>query len=470
MSPAQPKQFTLHIFPFHDVSVGQILIPKLFSSTLFPSSFYNLPQTIFTPPMPDPALISQKLMEEIFRIDPRQGLGRYTLPSPVNADTTLSEVIEMMVSTFGWKKEWISGFSIFPQPWNYPNSSGGAYAETRRSEKHGKTLQPSTTLAEVMVFDEDAASSGQFVHPTVNSDPTKNSFIPADRYWAPPLELVLETKAGALVRILGRSSNPDGWGLPKILGEEVASRKTIWNKLEMVQNHWMECNSVELLWTVEKWRGVTFAIKYYEKVKTRLVKGDLEELMVVEEKIRELTREEVELKQEIEKFVGWWERWVLAGDFNCDGKAKVIPYGEVEDSIQRVFYQRHIIAEWWKGDRKENLTVLLRAAYHSRQQLSAIIGDPHSLKIDNTSKKGSEAPTVSILSTRTQSNNKNKEIREREVSLHPFDIKLQHFEVRSGIVSFGQLLQVYFSSTQDQFTGDANSRPSKQPGRFQVHK
>ncbi|KAH7303694.1 hypothetical protein BKA65DRAFT_225968 [Rhexocercosporidium sp. MPI-PUGE-AT-0058] len=461
--PRSPKHFTLNIFPFHDEEIGHHLLPTLFSPTLFPRNLYYLPQAIPTPPEPNPPqCLPKETTDWMNRIHVRKGLGRYSPSSPLAASTTLAEVLEIMVSEFGWKKEWIAAFTIFPQAVGNPVLVPGTsqYKAGKRPQMHGWALPLNLTLLDIAWFDMDARYWGQFSRASINADPKMNAFVPFDPEWAPNLELVVETKAGALQRLMGS----EDFGMPMLLGEKVRKGNYLFNRLEMVLDYYSNAAGHDFVWAVARWRGARYALKYYDTVKERTGDDAKVEDAGMQEKMKELRVKMRTTKWDIEKLIALWERWVLDGDFESPVGKKEMSDEDMEVAVRRLLYQRHVIAQWGKDGRTTELRAMLRRAYNSNQRLDTIIGDPHAQQPIQPYLQN-ECPKDSITITNSAPVLQQSSGREGEVTLHPFAPNhIQTFELKSNVLSFGQLMLVYYSSTQDTLTGNADTRSPKMPG------
>ena len=437
-----PSQFTVHVFISHDPSAAVGLLPDLFRD--FPDSAWRLPQEIPTPPRPEiipqpiPRDVSEKLMAR-----PRWGLGRYDFLEPLSSSITLSQLSSLLEQEFNIKRNIQAHFTVFPQAFS-------GYS----SYWNGRPLPWDITLAEAATMDEEALEEAQYL-------------VTSEDY-APILHLVIETKAAALTHLVGADF------LRGVFGEQLMSKPDMWNRLESFHHSFPE--RVKFFsGGVREWRSSFWSLRYLERERIRMVEKGYKnesELQDLEAKIAEARKTKEKAKVYIEKVVGSWEEWVLNQNYSFDSESnfKELQESEIEDKIRAALRQRRVLTTWGKSDRKSDLREMLRNAYFN-YTLSSYSNTDIKQEGDNSNPESAheledDASWVMI--------EKESKLRQNLFPIHPSPVTTQAlrdengiastFTISSGVLSWGQLLPIYFSTTQSEFTNNALRGPEELPG------
>ncbi|KAK4097171.1 hypothetical protein N658DRAFT_569498 [Parathielavia hyrcaniae] len=238
--PEEPSHFTVHVFLSHDPLIARVFLPDLFLD--FPDSAWKLRPLVEPPPPPreKPEKGGKSMPDEHW--NPREVLGRHVFSEPLTGDTTLLQLAEKMEQEFAIPRKYQAHFTIFPEDQAYMYESG---------------LWPlpwSTTLAEAHQLGLDAHE------PDGDNEPTAEITKPD----APVLHLLLETKATALMRIVGPVFLDEGLGTPYRF-------VSYWNYLDSFWHYSCrrrQFSSSQLEFTLSAWRGAEFAGSCDDELRT----------------------------------------------------------------------------------------------------------------------------------------------------------------------------------------------------------
>lgn len=443
-APITFSHFTVHVFINHDPSIASVYLPDFFSD--FPDLAWRLPQEYATPPRPE--------IPDIL-IDPRKGLGRHIFHQPFPNSTTLRELFEGLESEFDLDRKFIARFTIFPQ--HYPEV--GTYPEW-----HDKPLPWNMTLAEVAMLDHDAVTTGQYAGV-------------ADQY-TPVLHLVAETKAATLKRILGGISGKNF--LAHVLGEPYPYQGDIWNRLEAFINCYGNSSVPEIVLMLWQWRSALYSLQYLKNEREKLIVKDPVDrgaLQSLTSKIEEFRNKKAEAKQSISVLASQWENWVLKQSYSTDDGSDNGELGdnEVEEIVRAVLGQRRVVEQWGRSGKREPLRGMLRKAWsHGRgstmqeqPRVDALQPETSDAKTDRSEEprqmisKEEVSEQASLQGSPDTGVVKTIPFRSSDGALCPEDAK---FTVKSGILSWGQILPIHYSSIQDNLTNNAGGVPNLLPG------
>lgn len=437
-----PSQFTVHVFISHDPSAAVGLLPDLFRD--FPDSAWRLPQEIPTPPRPEiiPEEIPPEIIEELMA-HPRDGLGRYVFLEPLSSSITTSQLSSLLEQEFNIKRNIQAHFIIFPQL----SSSYSSYW-------NGRPLPWDVTLAEAAMMDEDALEDAQYLETSED--------------YAPVLHLVIETKAAALSRIVRADFLRGVFPL--------MSKPDMWNQLESFQHAFMRSDTrVFSSQGLREWRSSFWSLRYLEGDRARIVEKRYKnesELQDLDAKIAEARKTEEKAKAYIEKLVSSWEEWVLNQNYSFDSETNFeeLKEDEIEDKVRAVLRQRHVLTMWGKSDRKNDLREMLRNDYfnctlnsysntNSKQEgdnpnpesANELEDDASWVMIEKESKLQQNLFPTRLSPVRADALRDEKGI-------------ASTFTISSGVLSWGQLLPIYYSTTQSELTNNALRGPEELPG------
>ena len=439
-----PSQFTVHVFISHNPSAAVGLLPHLFRD--FPDSAWRLPQEIPTPPRPEiipqpiPLELSKKLM-----VRARWGLGRYDFLEPLSSSITLSQLSSLLEQEFNIKRNIQAHFTVFPQIFS-------GYS----SYWNGRPLPWDVTLAEAATMDVEALDAAQYL-------------VQSEDY-APVLHLVIETKAAALTRLV------DTYFLGSVFGEQLMSKPDIWNRLESFYHAFRDSRTVKVFSEgVREWRSSFWSLRYLEGERIRMVeKGYKNEsgLQDLDAKIAETRKTKQKAKAYIEKAVTSWEEWVLNQNYSFDSESnfKELQEDKIEDKIRALLRQGSVLTTWGKSDRKNDLREMLRSAYFN-YTLSSYSNTNSKQEGDNSNPESAheledDASWVMI--------EKESKLRQNLFPTRPSPVTTQAlrdengiastFTISSGVLSWGKLPPIYFSTTQSELTNNALRGPEELPG------
>lgn len=234
-------------------------------------------------------------------------MGRYVLAEPLPGSTTLHRVSEEIEKQFGIGRELHANFTIFPQAQTYQSNS--TEDGIRFPYWHDRPLPHDTTISEAQSFDVDAA----------------RELVPAD---VPVVHLVLETKAGALSRIVGtKLVTPDQDGP--------------WNRLESFHREFSSLQACEwwrpdLVNALTAWRHARYAHEYLESQRRKRPapkEGEAKERQ--DPRVEKLQLDKLEAKVIISALADQWTNWVL-GQQSVQ-KINELSDDEVEATVQRIW-------------------------------------------------------------------------------------------------------------------------------------
>lgn len=467
-APEDSSQFTVHIFLSHDPIIARALLPELFSD--FPDSTWKLAPLIELPPRPR----RRPERKDYFWEDPREVLGRYVFSKPVAGGTTLLQLSEKVEREFAIPRKYQGQFTIFPQ----------RVQEEARWDDH--PLPWNMTLAEVRPLDLDAPTPC-----SAGSMGTTNAHDPV-------LRLVLETKAAALMRIVGNRFLEEELGEPYRLFQDMWDRySSFWNAYN---GYW---RSSRLKWALVAWRKAKFAFAYLAKKGHLGPENDeLRTTIRMVDEIREMIKQsgvsqkkfdlETHLRgnllprvrqieaneangqeqlRELSVFVTQWEDWITNRDFQ-NFAIRLLEQDEVESKVASVLRQRRQVIDAWKSsegrrqlqasiandyyaarpwlteeDRARAERYRLESLERTNRRLTIISGDA-----DSTTTGNSLVPSPHIQAH----------------SIRCSDGKLLQdqsaFTVSSGSLLWGQIVCQYSSMTRPGFTRNANHIPPELEG------
>jgi hypothetical protein len=336
---------------------------------------------------------------------------------------------------------------------------GGTYPKW-----HDKPLPWNMTLAEVAMLDHDAVTTGQYAGVT-------------DQY-TPVLHLVVETKAATLKRSLGGISGKHF--LAQILGEPDLYEGDMWNRLEAFTNCCGSNSVPDIVLMLWQWRSAFYSLQYLKNERKKLlVKNpiDGDTLQSLKSKIEEFQGKKAEAKRSISVLASQWENWVLKQNYSTDDGSNNGELGdnEVEENVRAVLGQRRVVKQWGKSGEKKPLLEMLRKAWSHRRgstiqeqpradALQPEISDAKTHRLEepwqmiskeNVPEQASQqgSPDTGVVKTIP--------FRSSDGALSP---ELAKFTVKSGILSWGQILPMYYSLIQDHSTNNAGGIPDLLPG------
>jgi hypothetical protein len=441
------SDFSVHVFVNHDPFIASVLLPDLFSQ--FSDSVWRLPQEIATPPRPEvpPNPIPPSLFRELWA-SPRKGLGRHIFPDVVPSSTTLRELSESIEQEFSLDRRLVAKFTIFPQE----------HLEDGTLPKwHDQPLPWDITLGEVALLDEDAVATGQYAGI-------------ADQY-APVLHLVIETKAAALNRCLG--GIVDEKFLARALGKEYRHRRDIWSRLQSFIDAFPPASYPEIVNALRRWRSAFYSLRYLENKREKLIiqePVDQNVLRTVASNIKKFQSQKLGAKLSSSALASQWENWVLRQNYGHDDHIgnEELRDDQVDENVRFVLRQRTLVVEWGKSEKKESLGEILRESYgHGGKNMRT-----NKQNQVNSMRPGSSNASTDKSEERREMVSKEELTEQRcnqafpatcAVKTLPFrrangtlDPVFAKFTVKSGILSWGQVLPIYYGSLQEKLTNNAN--------------
>ena len=449
------SDFSVHVFVNHDPFIASVLLPDLFSE--FSDSVWRLPQEIATPPRPEvpPNPIPPSLFMEL-GASPRKGLGRHIFPDVVPSSTTLRELSESMEQEFSLNRRLVAKFTIFPQ---------GHLKDGSLPKWHDQPLPWDITLGEVALLDEDAVATGQYAGV-------------ADQY-APVLHLVIETKAAALNRCLG--GIVDEKSLARVLREEYKYRRDIWSRLQSFIDAFPQTSYPEIVNALQQWRSTFYSLRYLENERDKLIiqePVDQNVLQAVASNIEKFKSQKLGAKLSISALACQWENWILKQNYGHDDHVGNEDLGDdqVEEKVRFVLRQRSLVVEWGKSEKEESLGEILRQSYgHGRentrtneqQQVNLMRPGSSNARTDKSEDRWDIFSKEEV--TEQPCNQAFPDTCEVKTLLFhhadgTLDPELAKFTVKSGILSWGQVLPIYYGSLQEKLTNNANSPLEMLPG------
>ncbi|KAH6673388.1 hypothetical protein B0J14DRAFT_700397 [Halenospora varia] len=447
-SQSVPEDFTVHVFISHDPFIAPIFLPDLFTEDEFPDTSWKLPPAIPPPARPEAgqAAMTGELTRELW-IDPRAGLGRYILPKPIPASTTLQNVAEILEQEFGINRHLIAHFTIFPQF----HQHDGTYPPW-----HDIPLPSSVTLAEVSQFDHTAVNEGQYEQ--------------VSEAYAPVLHLVLETKAAALKRTLGASFMGD------LFGGEWKYKPDMWRRVESFDRaHPDNHQEPEVVTRFRRWRHEFWALKYLRSQVGSQQDEDSDKAEKLSNKIKDAEKRKGDLRGSILALLRQWEEWVLG--IESGEVSRELEDGDFEGEVRRVLGQRAVIREW--AERRSSGGKLpvgrLRDAYIKEEEKFVSLGGKTGhypgakakekvLEEDEKEKSSQNEAASKLMEKVTIPSDSPITASSFRHPNGTWDPSASTFSIHSGILSWGQILPIYFGSTQARLTQNAVSIPDILPG------
>jgi hypothetical protein len=191
-------------------------------------------------------------------------------------------------------------------------------------------------------------------------------------------------------------------------------------------------------------------------------------------KIEEFQKRKTVAKESIWLSAGQWENWALKQNYgtNDDTYNGELEDDEVEELVGAVLGQRRVVEQWCRSGEKQPLREMLGKAWFNEKVSTTLNQDPakpSQPKISDEPPEMPEDPREMSSTFPEDSHQKPPEtdivqtipFRGSDGTLSPEDAR---FTVNSGILSWGQILPIYFSSTQENLTNNAGTIPSMLPG------
>lgn len=454
-----PSHFTVHVFLNHHPVVARALLPDLFID--FPDLAWKLEPLEKQPPRPREKPPRSSVHHWVER---RDQLGRYVFREPVAGDTTLLQLSEKMEREFDIAKRYQAQFTIFPQYFD----EDGQYPQW-----HNRPMPWNMTLADIHPLDEDAgyrAAAGHALQTPIGD--------------APVIHLVLETKAAALTRIL------DTDFLGAHLGDAYKYFRDQWNRFDsywhasLSGEDWPQLRSLLASWRVAR---AAHAYLTQQRAKGRLgaENEELKEhrqrveeiralkkqgnLSLLKERIRRLESNERNGREELEKMswlVTQWEDWFVNRDFENFETRNLGP-DDVKEKVMSVMRHSYRIVDGWiSSERRQTLKVSIEEEYYANHPW-----------LTEEDRAKSEEWRVEELKRRTQIARKavtedltaltgDYLVPSQTIETHKFrgpDKKLlpdrASFTVNSGSLLWGQMIPLYTTLSNPNFTQNADHMP-----------
>ncbi|KAK0634003.1 hypothetical protein B0T14DRAFT_534019 [Immersiella caudata] len=468
------SHFTVHVFINHHPALADALLPDLFLD--FPDSSWKLDP--LEKPAPRPLEKPGRFQDVNYGKDPRKVLGRYVFPEALTCNTTLLQLSEMMERQFDIARKHQAQFVIFPQE----TTPDGHYP---LSERH--PLPWNMTLAQVHPLDFDA-----LIMESEHSEA-----------YAPILQLVLETKAAALLRMV------DTGFLGPSLGEPYSTLRDQWNRFDSFWhsgkgnqysqlapylNQWRRAKSAHAYLTRERQRGRMGTEN--DEMKTLL--GRVEEIRAIKrrgvyskngeemnlgseliealQRIAQIESGEAEGREErmvLSWFVTQWEDWFSTGDFG-NSETRILEPGEVESAVAAVIRHSHrLVGEWISSERMQQFKASVEDEYFAARpwltaedravkERSRVARMEQMVNDQFRRAATSGAPRVPTGDYLTKS---------LDIQVH--DIRRSQgkllqdqstFTITSGSLLWGQIIPLYSTLSNPNFTQNANHMPPELPG------
>ncbi|KAH8656017.1 hypothetical protein BGZ60DRAFT_567871 [Tricladium varicosporioides] len=441
-SPRIPSEFTVHVFISHDPFIAPVFLPDLFTETSFPDTLWKLPPAITPPARPERT--QEGMTNEMTNapwIDVRAAVGRYILANPVAGSTTLHALAETIEGEFGLSRETTAHFTIYPQ--------FGAVDWTS-SLWHDVPLPSALTLAEVSQFDHLAIS--------------ENQYVLTSEHYAPTLYLVLETKAAALKRTLGVGFMGD------FFGEAAKYDLDTWRRVESFDREYIGFSrEPSIVALFRQWRQKFWVLKYLQSQVLSQHDAGSDEAEKLAERVKDTEMKKEKIRGSILALIRQWEEWVL-GIKGGEGVAELRDE-DVEERMMRVLSQRAIIREWVKTrEEGEKLPVgRLREAYEKGEKLSVQGGKSANTQevkgeVDGDGSKETSLenePPANGEDIEKRNNITTSSFRDPDGTLNASQ---GTFIIESGVLSWGQILPLYFAFRQQNLTQNAESIPKMLEG------
>lgn len=490
--PEDPSHFTLHIFLNHDPTMARVLLPDLFAD--FPDSAWKLPPLIN---LPSPSREEPKRKGAVF-VTPRTALGRHVFSEPVEGSTTLLQLSEEVEREFGILKKYQGQFTIFPQVdlnsltvtlWN------------------GRPLPWNMTLAEAHLHDLDALAP--------DGDGSSREILKA---YAPVLHLVLETKSAALKRALGGAFLTKEIKLPTgTLGSSAWNDQ--YNSFGMYYQD--NCWWSRLESTLHEWRKATFAHAYLAKQRGKgqlgpnngeleskiLQVNEIRETMALRPglspakkldldltlisrllpRIKQIKANEANGREELRQlsvFLGQWDRWMEDGDFETLTFPVLEPY-EIEPKAASVARRaKQFIDEWKSSERKRQLEASMVDEFYltrpwltkedrARAETQTVERlERERLQLERSKQRAElRQPTIPADSKSADASRCDNLVPPPSIQAHTMrgeDGALlsdqSAFTVSSGSLLWGQIVCLYSTISNPNFTQNANHMPPELEG------
>jgi hypothetical protein len=290
---------------------------------------------------------------------------------------------------------------------------------------------------------------------------------------------VIETKAAALKRCLGGGTVDEEF-LARALGEEYKHRRDIWSFLQsFIDAH--PSTSAEIVKALWRWRSAFYSLRYLENERDKLIVQepvDQNILQTVASNIEKFQSQKSGAKLAISALASQWENWVLEQNYGHDDHVGNEELGDdqVEEKVRSILRQRSLVVEWGKSKKKESLVEILRESYghggeNTRTDEQQLVSPMRPTSSNARSDKSEERwEMVSKEEVREQPCNqafpdtcavKTLPFRRADGTLDP---ELAKFTVKSGILSWGQVLPIYYGSLQEKLTNNANRPIEMLPG------
>lgn len=460
------SHFNVHVFLNHDPMIARALLPDLFTD--FPESVWKLPPLVEFPRRP----LEGRDAVAAMRANPRDVLGRYVLSEPVARGTTLLQLAEQVEREFAVFRKHQGQFTIFPQEY----SEDRGYAPW-----HDRPLPWDATLADVRAFDLDALETSAEISET----------------HAPVLQLVLETKAAALARVVGVLFLDEEIGEPHRLFRQLFNRyDSFWHclgrrsqgsQLEVALVNWRRARSAQAYLARQRERGrlgpqndeLLHKNRRVEEIRELKGRGGLSPLdnmnLGIElnsnllPRIRQIEANEAnggEQLRDLSVFVTQWEDWIAHGEFqNFD--VRLLGQDEAEARVASVLRHRtRVIDEWKSSEGRKKLQMSIEDEYYAarpwltkedreRAERDRIQGLKHvepRRPVEAHTEPAPSLPSAQIQAHSMRSAN-GKLIPDRSV-----------FTVSSGSLLWGQVLCQYYAMSHPGFTENADHAPPELEG------
>ena len=472
-----PSHFTVHVFLSHDPSIARVLLPDLFLD--FPDSAWKLPPLVEPPQRPREKPVYKSLPRENWSA--RAVLGRYVFSEPLAGEATLLQLAERVEQEFAIPRKYQGQFTIFPQN----QDETGQYPLW-----DNRPLPWSTTLAEVHQFDLDAFKPG-------DNGPTAED--------APVLHLVLETKAAALMRIVGPEF------LEKEIGEPYRLFVGYWYCLNSFWHFFTrrrQFSSSQLESNLSLWRGARFAYAYLVRQEEKGLSGPYhDELRTSVQKVEELREKErlgglsdkacwdlnYELRillsrishiernkanghdqlRHISVFVTQWEDWITNRDFQSLA-IRLLEPGEVESKVASVFRQaRELVDEWRLSEGRRQLQASIEEEYHAARPWLTEEDRANAERYRLDELERDACPPTPVIWGAANTSTGNSVSPPPEIQAHSMrhtdgtllsDQSASRFTISSGSLLWGQMICLYSTMSHSDFTQNADAIPPELEG------
>lgn len=461
-----PSHFTVHVFLNHDPMIARALLPDLFAD--FPESAWKLPPLVEFPrrPLEGPDAVAA------MSANPRDVLGRYVLSEPVARGTTFLQLSGRVEREFALLRKHQGQFTIFPQ--HYSEDCG--YAPW-----HDRPLPWDATLADVCAFDLDALETGAEMYET-------HAFV---------LQLVLETKAAALARVVGVLFLDEEIGEPHRLFRQLFNRyDSFWHchgrqlqgsQLEVTLVDWRRARAAHAYLARQRDTGrlgpqndelsrKTRRVEEIRELKGRVGLSPLDSMNLGIElnsnllpRVMQIEANEAngrEQLRDLSVFVTQWEDWIAHGEFqNFD--IRILAEDEAEARVASLFrHKKQVIDKWRSSEGRKQLHASIEDEYYAarpwltkedreRAERARLQGLKHAEprpSVDTHTEPAPSLPSAEIQAHSMRSAD-GKLIADRSV-----------FTVSSGSLLWGQILCLYYAMSHPGFTENADHAPPELEG------